>query len=204
MATAVTQKTITTRTLPIDPDPQSRSTPDFWDYIEKLKPEEWDRHIVYLYRTDPRASNYGDGQANIDKFVGYIDMPDGSRVPFDSREEVDRAIQQKHGGKAFRLILKRGNERITEGKSCNDAPPKYMYQGHSPNGNGNGAGVSVIPMNETSATADVAKAAMSTMAGQDKVAIEVATNALRGAAEMVQRMATGGSPSPTDDVLKQA
>ncbi len=138
MASAITQKTITTRTLPIDPDPQARSTPDFWEYIEKLKPEEWSRHIVYIYRTDPRASNYGDGQSNIDKCPGYIEMRDGTQVPFNDREEVERAIQEKHGGKAFRLIVKRGHERVTEGKCCNDAPPKYMHQSFPSNGNGNG------------------------------------------------------------------
>ena len=179
--------------------------PDFWDYVESLKPEDWDRHIVYIYRTDPRASNYGDGQSYIDKCVGYIEMPDRSQVPFSEREEIERAIREKHGGRAFRLIIKRGGQRITEGKCSNEAPAKSMYQQNSGNGNN---GVSVTPVSDASATADIAKAAMSTISAQEKQAIAVATDALRSTSEMVQRLARGpGSEqanSSMDDVLKQA
>ena len=195
----IQQKTIITRTLSADPDPNARTTPEFWSYIEALKPEEWDRHLVYIYRTDPRASNYGDGQSAIDKCSGFMDMPDGTQIPFNDREEIEMAIQRKHGGKAFRLILKRGHERLTEGKSSNDAPPRYANQ---PSYASSNPTVSASPLNEASATADVAKQAITTMAGQERQATEVAISALRGAADVVTRLASAPA-TPQNDIMTQ-
>ncbi len=32
---------------------KERTTPKFWTYLEGPKPTGWDRHILYIYRTDP-------------------------------------------------------------------------------------------------------------------------------------------------------
>lgn len=196
----VVQTTTTRRVIPVDSSPRERTTPDFWDYIENLKPEQWSNHIVYMYRMDPRSSNYGDGQSSIDKFVGYIEMPEDSvrrgwprQVPFDSREEIDLAIREKHGGKAFRLIIKRGSERVTEGKSTNDAPPKFAAVTQDAS---SGNGPMVSPYSEANATAQIANKAIDTMAGQEHQAVNLGLSMMNTAATVVRNFADQGRSAP--------
>jgi hypothetical protein len=204
------QKTIITRVSSTEPSTQERKTPEFWDYVENLTPEDWERHIVYLYRMDPRSSNYGIGESSIDKFVGVIEMPAESQrrgfpaqVPLNDREECELAIREKHGGRAFRLIVKRNRERITEGKISNDAPPKYYAQDAAPTGTSSTAG----PVSEASATADVAKVAMSTMAGQERQAVSVGIEALTAASQVIKNFANdkpvAASSNPAMDRLME-
>src|SRR5208282_4030596 len=103
-----------------------RTTPEFWEMIEKMTPAMWgDDFTLYILREDPKPSLYG-GTNTLEKCPGYIAMPDGTKQPLSSREDIELAIKQKYGGKAFRLILKRANgERICEGKCINEAPPRY-------------------------------------------------------------------------------
>src|SRR5208282_4183786 len=112
---------VTTTTKQVLPA-QNRTTVDFWPYIESLKPEDWSKHIVYIYRTEPRVSMYGDGASSLEKITGFLEMRPGVQIPFNSQEEIELGIREKHGGKAFRLILKRGSERIAETKCSNDYP----------------------------------------------------------------------------------
>jgi len=203
---SVVETTTRRRVLsPADPS-VALAKPDFWDYIEALKPEDWEGppgHTVYIYRTDPRSSNYGTGESNIDKCSGFIEVRPGVNVPFNDREEVELAIREKHGGKAFRLILKRGRERITEGKVSNDAPPKFRAYSEPANGSGNSP---TVTPSEDYSTAAVARDAMHMVANKEAEAINVGVNAMRGAAEVIQRLASQSQPAPsaTDDVLKQA
>lgn len=193
-------RTTTTQILPADPVPPERKMVDFWKYIEALKPEDWSRHIVYIYRTEPRVSNYTDGPSVLEKSTGYLEVRPGLTIPFNSQEEVELAIKEKHGGKAFRLILKRGSERIAEAKISNDMPPKFPPVGMSTmSADLPGAPVST----STDATADVAKTAMATMAGQDRAAIEIANSVLRSSADMVQRLAQGPQNGAGDDLTRQ-
>jgi len=203
---SVVETTTRRRVLsPADPS-VALQKPDFWDYIEALKPEDWEGppgHTVYIYRTDPRSSNYGTGESNIDKCSGFIELRPGVNVPFNDREEVELAIREKHGGKAFRLILKRGRERITEGKVSNDAPPKFRAYSEPANGAGNSP---TVTPSEDYSTAAVARDAMHMVANKEAEAINVGVNAMRGAAEVIQRLAAQSQPAPSasDDLLKQA
>ena len=208
---AVVETTTRRRVLPADPVPVDRKMPDFWDYIESLKPEDWEGppgHTVYIYRMDPRSSNYGTGDSNIDKCSGFIEVRPGVNVPFNDRDEVQLAIREKHGGKAFRLLIKRGRERISEGKCSNDAPPKFVISStpNSSNGNfGNSSAPSVQPADEYT-TADVAKTAMHMVANQDAQAIAVGVNALQGAASVIERLTrvpVPVQPSESDQLMKQ-
>ena len=199
----IVQTTTVRRVLSSAEEPSEMKMPEFWSYIESLKPEDWERHIVYIYRMDPRASNYGDGQSCIDKCSRFIEIRPGHEVPFNDREEIELAIREKHGGKAFRLIVKRGGQRITEGKCANDAPPKYSYAQESRGSNG----PMVRPESEVSATADIAKQALNQMAGQEKQSLDVAVNAVRAAGEMVtklsQQSSATHSESETDGMMKR-
>jgi len=204
---AVVETTTRRRVLPPNSAGAEIPRPDFWEYVEKLEPKDWDGppgHTVYIYRTDPRSSNYGTGESNIDKCSGFIEVRPGVNVPFNDREEVELAIREKHGGKAFRLILKKGRERITEGKVSNDAPPRFVSAPISSNGS---SSAPMVTPAEDYSTADVAKTAMHMVANHDAQAIAVGVNALQGAASVIERLTrapVAPVPNATDDVLKQA
>jgi len=199
-------RTTTTQILPADPIATERKMLDFWKYIETLKPEDWTRHIVYIYRTEPRITTYNDGSSALEKSTGYFEVRPGFVIPFNSQEEIELAIREKHGGKAFRFILKRGSERIAESRCANDMPPKFPPVGMSTmSADQPSAGLSVGAVSEANATADVAKTAMATMAGQERQSTEIAISALRSSAEIIQRLGAGnGGGSESDQLMKQA
>jgi len=203
---AVVETTTRRRVLPPNSAAADVPRPDFWEYVEKLEPKDWEGppgHTVYIYRTDPRSSNYGTGESNIDKCSGFIEVRPGQNVPFNDREEVELAIREKHGGKAFRLILKKGRERITEGKVSNDAAPRFVSAPVS--SNGSSSAPNVQPADEYT-TADVAKTAMQMVANQDAQAIAVGVNALQGAASVIERLTrvpVPVQPSESDQLMKQ-
>jgi hypothetical protein len=199
----VTRKRILDASEASSSDKQQRTTPDFWDYVEKLTPQEWERHIVYLYR---RESEVGPSP-QLEKCTGVIEVPGLGRVLFDDRDEVQHAIGQKYGGGTYRLILKRGHERICEGRIVAEgvrknppAPAAAEY--------GNGYGGPTVTSSD--ATADVAHHAIATLSGQDRLAMDVGISALRNAADVVDRFSRPrdpvppAAPSETDALLKQA
>lgn len=153
--------------------------PDFWEYVEALTPEKWNDHIVYLYREDPKVSTYSGEFAYLDKFVGYIEVRPGVQAPMEERGLIEQAIKEKFGGRAFRLICKRGKERVTVGKCVNEAPPKYpdanpqQFAGPLPN-----AGTT---------DASVASKAIDAMANQQPDAMRLAMDVLRTASEIVMK-----------------
>src|SRR5271168_731822 len=153
-----------------------RTTPEFWEFIEKMTPQMWgDDFILYILREDPKPSLYG-GTNTLEKCPGYIAMPDGTKQPLSSREDIELAIKQKYGGKAFRLILKRANgERICEGKCINEAQPKYPDTMVNP-----------LP-HATASDASVATRAIDAMASQQPDALRLSMEVLRSASEIVMR-----------------
>lgn len=179
---------------------KGRDTPEFWEFIEKMTPEMWGNDFtLYILREDPKPSLYG-GTNTLEKCPGYIAMPDGTKQPLNSREDIELAIKQKYGGKSFRLILKRANgERITEGKCINEAPPRFpdanpAYPAHPlPNGG--------------ATDASVASKAIDVMANQQPDAMRLAMEVLRSASEIVMRKPEPhpqSSPSMVDDTVVRA
>lgn len=155
-----------------------RTTPEFWEFIEKMTPQMWgDDFILYILREDPKPSLYG-GTNTLEKCPGYIAMPDGTKQPLSSREDIELAIKQKYGGKAFRLILKRANgERICEGKCINEAMPKYPD-------------ATVLPLPNAAAPSssdNVATRAMDLVANNNPQLMTVAMDAISRAADLVAR-----------------
>lgn len=199
----ITETTITKRTLPPQTPAQGRTAPEFWPYIEGLKSEDWEEHTVYLYRIEPRATSYSDQPSSLEKIVaGTMEVRPGVTIPFNNREDIELAVREKHGGRSFRLICKRRSERVCEGKIVNDAPPKYQQQQGDNHSN---TSPTVQPISDAGATADIAKTAMSTVAGQERAAVEVGISALRGAAEVMQRFAKSDQQSAnpvTDQILQ--
>lgn len=181
----VTEKVTRTRVLSSGEANGSLDTgaaPEFWDYIESLTPDAWVDHIVYLYREDPKVSNYGGGYAYLDKFVGTIEVRPGVTVPMEDRGMMEAAIKEKFGGRAFRLICKRGRERITEGKSINEAAPKY------PSTDPFAAGSAPLPSSHSNESQNaVAMRAMDVVGGQQPEAIKIAMDVMRSASDLVLR-----------------
>lgn len=166
----------------LEKEKTGRTTPDFWEFIETMTEEMWaGDYMLYILREDPKPSLYG-GTNTLEKCPGYMIMPNGVRLKLDSREDIELAIKEKWGGKAFRLILKKGRERLTEGKCTNDAQPKYpdnlMQPAHPlPNAGG---------MSDTNS---IAAKAIDTVANHPSEAIAIAMNALRASADLITRQA---------------
>jgi hypothetical protein len=192
----VTQRRVLPATEVAAPPPKGKISPDFWDYLETLKPADWDRHLLYIYRRDSDSGP----TPQLEKCVGTMVMPDGSRVYLGSREETEFAIVQKYGGGTYRLILKRDHERLTETRVVGEGPRKNVQLPLE-----YGGGPTVSSMGD--ATADVANHAISTIAGQERQAVDVAVNALRGASDVIQRLSQPPAApvaSATDDLMKLA
>jgi hypothetical protein len=178
----------------------TRTTPEFWEFIESMTDEMWaGDYMLYILREDPKASNYG-GSNTLEKCPGFMMMPNGVRVKLDSREDVELAIKEKWGGKAFRLILKKGRERMCEGKCSNDAPPKFpdnatqQFSHPLPN-----AG------QQSDANA-IASKAIDTVANQPAEMMTIGITALRTAAELMAKNASAPSvpPQSNDSDLDRA
>jgi hypothetical protein len=192
MVETVSRKRIVTQ-AELEKEKQGRTTPDFWEFIETMTDEMWaGDFMLYIYREDPKPSNYG-GSNCLEKCPGFMMMPNGVRLKLDSREDTELAIKEKWGGKAFRLILKKGRERLTEGKCMNDAPPKYpdtaavQYQQNP------------TPPVAAGASDNVATRAMDLVANNNPQMIQVALDAVSRAAEIVSRHNTVPATAQTMD-----
>jgi hypothetical protein len=167
--------------------------PDFWEYVENLKPDQWSDHIVYLYRQEPKTTTFpGAPPAYLDKYVGTIEVRPGVTVLMDDAGTIQQAIKEKFGGRVFRMILKKGKERLTEATFSTEAMPKYpdsvpqyaQQQSNPPN------------PGQSDANA-IASKAIDTVANQPQEVMNIAINALRASAEMIARSAT---PPPAPPV----
>ncbi len=172
---------------------KSSRVPDFWEYIESLKPDQWSEHIVYLYRQEPKTTTFpGAPPAYLDKYVGTIEVRPGVTVAMDDAGTIQQAIKEKFGGRVFRMILKRGKERLTEATFSTEALPKYpdsVPQYTQPHQNQNGQ------PGQSDANA-IASKAIDTVANQPQEAMNIAISALRAASEMMTKSA-GPAASPT-------
>lgn len=175
--------------------------PDFWQYVESLKPEDWSRHVLYIYR---RLGDSGPmPQCERIADAGSIRMVDGTRIALTDQDQIEYAIAQKFGGGTYRLILKRmlrtgGSERVAEARVISEGPPKPIVDLGAP-------GLSAGPMDST---ADVAKTAITTIAGQDAAAVRIGVEALTSAANVIKTF-TANPPAPvsnpvTDQILSAA
>jgi hypothetical protein len=188
-SSTMVQKTVTTRILPV-PSNEKPSAPEFWDYLAGLSLQDWTKHILYMYRTEP--SGPAGQSVPMGKFV------DTSSIPWGDREEAELAIMQKFGGRLFRVIVKRGPERVCEGKIYIDAQPRTVAP---PQPEVSASQPGSFPMSEANSTAYVANQAITTMANQDRQAVEIGISALAQAANVIKNFAN--QPSGQDDLTKQ-
>jgi hypothetical protein len=191
---------VVTKTTTITTEPRA-SMPDFWDYLETEIPRSdphWDKHLLYIYRQNAMGPSTALG-----KFVRVISVPGQQDIPLDDKEAIEWGIRQVFGGGNFRLILKRGSERITEGKTSNDAPqkapasipePNFIAPASSPGYGGNDP------------TAAVAQSAIHAMQGKESEAMRVAVGTLEAAASVVKRLTEAppaAAPTAADNLTQQ-
>jgi hypothetical protein len=192
----VKEKIIRERNVPVEElaAEQSRLVrPGFVELIETLTPERWANEDwrLAIVREDPKPSNYG-GQNTLEQCQGVIEVAPGVGVPLDDWEQIQLAIKRKYGGKVYRLILKKGRERITEGKCINEAPPKF------PEMNAANYYPGTMPTMNSASSSDanaIASKAIDTVANQPQEVMNIAINALRASAEMISRSASA-PPAP--------
>lgn len=184
----VVEKVTRTREIPVDElqREETQRMPEFWAYLESLTPDQWTEHIVYLYRIEPKASTYA-GESYLEKMAGTIEISPGRVVPMDERGMVEEAIRTKYGGRAFRLICKKGRQRITEGKFVNEAPPRFPELNPQ-------SFQTMPPTNSNDSTAAVATKAIDTLSqNQNPQILTVAIDAISRAASLI-----GQKPAESD------
>jgi len=172
----------------------SGASPDFWDYVETLKePADWDEHTLYIYREDPRVSTYSTEPAYLwcsrqgDKVSDRLEVPAMAYrtayfVPLNDRDLLVDGIRERFGGRAFRLMIKKGSQRIAIGKCVIDAEPKYPATMPLPS--------TQQPQTADSSVGAVAQMAMQTVSSKEAEGIKIATEALRAASDIIRTQHT--------------
>ena len=107
-------------------------------------------------------------------------MAPGQTIPMTDRGAVEAAIKLKYGGYAFRLIMKKGHERVCEGKCINEMPPKF------PQANGQYAAPNVNVAAQPAGSDAVALRAIDATSEKEARGIQIATQALEATARMLQ------------------
>jgi hypothetical protein len=168
--------------------------PNLWEYLAALTDADWSNHILYLYRDDPPPT--------IPLLKCSTPQLEGTTATWNDQEEMEATLMQKFGGGQFRVMLKRGSERVCvhrmtfPGQYKNLTPrvvePAPQYS----------SGPSVQSMNSYyDGTARVAETAIHTMANQEKQAVEIGISALAQAANVIKNFTA--QPTGQDDLTKQ-
>lgn len=185
------------RTVPQSELASERNTPEFWDFLENMTDDDWEKgeYILAISREDPKPSQYG-GINQLEVINdGTMQVKPGVHIPIRSREALQQAIRQKYGGKAFRLWLKRGRQRVTEGKCMNELPPRMpMFEDNGSTAPAYFPPTPGAPMNGTDPTASVANKAIDTLSqNQNPQLLNIAIDAVSRMAAVV-----GAKPDKSD------
>jgi hypothetical protein len=87
---------------------------DVWEYMRELTEEQWQKHIIYLYRINPTVSRIPGQPAYLDKYAGPISIAD---------------IAERYGGLEYRLDLIRTDthRNVYRHRFPIDATPKNAH-----------------------------------------------------------------------------
>lgn len=192
----VIETTTRRRVIPATDISQETKTPDLWEYLRAIPAQDWARHMIYLYRSEPAPS------VPLLKCADqYFAMPNGQRVPVADEQEVEFALAHNYGGGVFRLIVKKGAQWITQGRIPINAPIRPIT---IPVENQNGPNQSPSATNGTDSTAMIAGKAIDTIAGQEHAAVNIGIGALNAAANVVRSFADGRPQGGgQDDLTRQ-
>ena len=119
-ASAAAPATVTTTVeFPEKPAaPKEKEKIEFWSYIAGLSPQDWKRHIVYLYRTKPTVGMGAQGKY-LEKFTEAFTVDD---------------IRARFGGEEFRALLQRDRTLLITETFAIEAAPKFDARENPPNG----------------------------------------------------------------------
>lgn len=81
-------------------DPEIKGPSDALEYMETLSPDQWQKgnHLVYIYRIEPAVYKAErNTPAYVDKFATPVTL---------------EMIQREYGGGLWRIVIKRGEERV--------------------------------------------------------------------------------------------
>ena len=178
-------------------EPADQKSPDFWEYVRKISTTEWAKHMVYLYRVEPKPSVPIQRSGN-----SYFTLPNNQTVPIGDQEELEFALAQHYGGGVFRLIVKKGPQWVAQERIEINAPVRAIPVPVEPGAQGSGA--TVTPINGD-ATAQIAGKAIDTIAGQEHMAVRIGIDALNSAANVVRSFGDGrpAPGAPADDITRQ-
>jgi hypothetical protein len=177
--------------------------PDFWEYLGKLKPEDWvsptggPSHSVYVYRDVPLPT-LPLGKCTTSVFSEV-------NCAWNDPEEMEMAFLAKFGGGSYRLILKRGPERICVGHMQIPGPYKNLTARVPESVPAANPAYGTNPPNGYDPTADIARTAINTMANQDRTVMDIATGAIAKAAAVIKDFTPNPpppAPAPADDLTR--
>lgn len=185
-----TAQTIQTTTIrKVVPAFEEQKTPDLWEYLRSIRLEDWPKHFVYGYRTEPgpkiqifRCSEQ------------FLTLPSGRRTPISDEQEMEFALTQEFGGGVYRLLVKRGAQIITAGNIEIGAPARAIRIPVDPQQSGNGPNGASTPTYASDATM-IANKAIDTVAGAEHQAVRIGIDALGAAANIVRTFGSSGQPT---------
>jgi hypothetical protein len=185
----------TRRIIPVS-EAQDSKTPELWEYLRVIPPQDWPRHMVYGYRIEP-----GPKVQIFRCSEPQLTMPSGRRVPIADEQELEYAITQEFGGGVFRFLVKKGPQIITAGNMEIGAAARAIRIPVDPQTSSNGSGPQIVPpYSEASATAQVAGRAMDALSMQERQSAEIGFRAMSTAAEVMQRFS---QPNSQDEMWRQ-
>lgn len=197
----------TRRIIPVS-ETQEAKNPDVWEYLRSITPQQWSKHIVYVYRIEPgpRIQILRTGES-------VLTMPSGRRVNLTDEQEVEYALTQEFGGGVFRMLVKNGPQIIAAGNLEIGVPPRAIRLPVEQSGTNGAHGATVTPIS-SSDVSQIAGKAIDAVAGQETLGIRVGVEALNAAANLqalaastIKSFATNPAPAPappseTDQMFK--
>ena len=107
------EETTVTRILPDTKGDLEKLSSDPLEYMDAIARDKWDQgnHIVYLYRVEPAVFRNASGATYVTKYSTPITL---------------EQIQQEYGGGLWRILVKRGQERIADAKYQISGTPRDL------------------------------------------------------------------------------
>lgn len=195
-------ETTTRRRVVPATESQSNQTPELWEYLRTLAqrndPNDWARHMTYVYRVEPTPSITLLKSAN-----QFLTMPNGQQVSLADQEEIEFALNQNFGGGTFRIIVKKGPQWATQARFSLGGPVRTLTIPID-TGQPTAGGSSSMPLGTGDPTAAVAGRAFDALSSQERQSAEIGFAAMRTAADVMQRFAApGATATPQDELMRE-
>lgn len=110
------EETTVTRIVNESKSEQEKIGWDALEYMDSVTPEKWSGgdHIIYVYRVEPILYRGASGPAYVTKYASPVTL---------------EQIQKEYGGGLFRIVIKRGQERMADTKYQLSGTPRDLSRG---------------------------------------------------------------------------